>query len=348
MRSLARLVVLAPLALGSPLLAAEGDAPPARPAAAGQAQGAPRVAVLPFVAGTKDAETNNLGSTVQQGLVSELSSSGGVQASAVKGSATDATEAANQARDAGARYVVFGTVQSVNGQVRMTGQVYDAQAGRTVAPLKATGPANNFFAVQDDIARQAQAALGVAPSPATAGQPMYGSAYGSPAGAGAVDSGSHWAGYENAYATAPSAPSYPPPMAPPPPFYGNGGNGNFGYGYGGYFDGFGYGGGIGFVEIDPGSRIGGLGTQRIERFGQLGVSNAPPPPTASNTVRSVGAGSFLPTPVMRTPIPAYARPVQDYRSPNTRFPSPVGVPQRVAPPNLRPGAAPVAPAAVRK
>lgn len=347
LRALARLAVLAPIGLTSALLAAEGDGPatPTRPAASRPDRTAKSVVVLPFTAVTKDAETNKVVDGVQPGLVSELSSTGTVRATAGQESASDAREAADKVRSSGAAYVVLGTVQSVNGQVRISGQLVDTQTGRTVAPLKATGPANDFFAVQDDVARQAQAALGVTPAGSVGGGRA-----GSPANraAGAATADSHWAGYEDFYQaarSAPSAGSYPPPTPPPPPLYGAGfGGGGYGYGGGGYYDGFGFPFSNSGPVVGDGFQSGNVSNGRGFVLGSAGVSNAPPPPTAFNPVRTVAAGSFLPNAAPPTQIPPFNRPVQSYRS---RFlPSPVGQPQRAAPPNLRPGA-PAAPAAAR-
>jgi hypothetical protein len=94
-----------------------------------------------------------------------------------------------------------------------------------------------------------------------------------------------------------------------------------------------------------------LGTVRVETFNSLGHSIIDPPPNNS-TVPTRAAASFYAAPGGPGIIPPHAQPITAYKNPWAPYAAPVGVPQRAAPPNLRPGqsqplAARAAPAAAR-
>ncbi len=63
------------------------------------------------------------------------------------------------ADDAGAAYVIFGTYQVLDQEVRLTAQVMDASTGQYVGAMKATGSLRDLFSLQDELARQAKAVL---------------------------------------------------------------------------------------------------------------------------------------------------------------------------------------------
>ncbi|MDB5294131.1 MAG: hypothetical protein JWO31_114 [Phycisphaerales bacterium] len=318
-----------------PAGAAEGDAPVAS-APTAQADDR-RVFVFPL-------NRAGQGGDVRGGVVDELTAKG-LKVTPVKQfnqeDLGNVSAMSGFARQGGARYAVFGDTQVVGGSARITGQVYDVKADRTLARVKSTGMTARFFDLQDDFVRQVAAALGASGSaPADAAAPSTTSA---PAPAAAPVTDSYWAGYETFYDAGRAAPVSMYPPAPPQQPMGNFGGGNYGYGYGGY----GYYGEYGISGPFPGGVVStGVGypygnynpSGRGLKFGQLGVSNAPPPPTVTGGVPTVAAGSFLPTIGPPTRIPAYNAPVQSYRSPYV--PSPIGQPQRVGAPSLRPGTTP--------
>jgi TolB-like protein len=89
-------------------------------------------------------------------------------------------------RPADADYVVSGTIQRVNGELRVTGRVEDTSTHQVVGGFKATGSERDLFAIEDAIATQLkyvlapQAAampttpLASQPSPTTANAPPSG------------------------------------------------------------------------------------------------------------------------------------------------------------------------------
>jgi hypothetical protein len=83
-------------------------------------------------------------------------------------SAADDAAALKAAKDAGASFVVLGGYQSVENDLRITGQVIDVTTGQPVAGLKATGGQRDLFAMEDTIAAQVKRAL---PQPAPIEQP---------------------------------------------------------------------------------------------------------------------------------------------------------------------------------
>jgi TolB-like protein len=128
----------------------------AAPAGAGERVS---VLVLPFDAASSDVQW--AGKAVQQNLVAELSASRDISAIAGARATTSPEDAASIARPAGAQYAILGGVQANQGEMRVTGFVVDVKAAQTIGVLKATGGARDVFALQDQIAAQARAALPV-------------------------------------------------------------------------------------------------------------------------------------------------------------------------------------------
>ena len=343
LRPLVRWAALAAVAMAVPLpaaRAADGELATSKPAvvpaaaAAAPAASTIKVLVLPFAALGDGSVPAAMGNAMAETLSADLSAPGGAES--VKGTApaADAAAASAQARDRGAKYAVFGTTQSFGGEVRVTGQVVDAQSGGTVGTLRASGPAGQFFAVQDAIVRQVGQAIG---GPAGGRMAASVGEYVRPAPA-APRAGSYWAEYIDLYepvsgsGAGPNYAAIAPPTPPAPPMYGNGNSGYFG---GGYYDG-------GFAGIGVPVQLPypiQLGTVRTQYFGQLGTSIIPPsnypaatpikPPSAQNGVGPHYQGLHG----LNT-----GEPITKYVNPWARFASPVGLPQRAAPPNLRPGA----------
>jgi hypothetical protein len=127
--------------------------------------------------------------------------------------------------------------------------------------------------------------------------------------------------------------AYPvyPPTPPPPPTYGGGGYINpYAFGGGSSFSG---GGDVVIVE----GTLGPLGTVRTQHFNTLGHSIIDPPPGLSRTGFTT-YGAMRPPNGGATAIPAFNAPISKYVNPYAKFAAPVGLPQRAAPPNFRPGA----------
>lgn len=167
-----------PANLAPPLPAASAPAAAAETSATPSAADA-RVLVLPF---TPAAGTNFawVGRAVQQDLVADLSRSTrtAVDAPANVQPAADAAGAVAQGRQAGASIVVFGQFQSAGPSMRLTGQVLDVTTGRPVGGLTATGPADDLFPLEDQVAWQVLHALPAGwvttplpPQPAAGGAP---------------------------------------------------------------------------------------------------------------------------------------------------------------------------------
>lgn len=330
------------LAVGSPVHAADGDAgaPVKAPTTTTPGTNAPgtntpatKVAVLSVGTSSDDAESQKMASAVQQSLTNELALTGAK--AAVSQSSNDAETRIKTARDAGAIYAVAGDIQAVAGSVRIVGQVYDVKSGKVIAPLQATGPAAEFFGVQDEFVRQARAAIPTTGGSVPPSSPATPSTTGLAPSQSAVStippvSGSHWAGFATAGTT--SAPpvvyAAPAPIAPPPPLYG--GTRQPYYGGGGYSE-SGY-----YYPLPDGYVFPQLGTGRTEYLGYMGVSIIPPPPTVPRSAGSLGSVTSR-QPTGPTPLPAYNQSIYKYKNPNTRFAAPVGMPQRAAAPTLRPG-----------
>jgi len=122
----------------------------------------PSIAVLPFT---------NLGGTPEQDFIADGISEDIITALArlrwllviarnstfvYKSRAVDVREVA---RDLGVRYVLEGSVRTVNGRVRVTGQLIDAEAGKHIWAEKYDREIGDIFAVQDDITERVVAAV---------------------------------------------------------------------------------------------------------------------------------------------------------------------------------------------
>src|SRR5687768_12094738 len=126
-----------------------------------------KVLLLPFES-AGEAEKAWVAKAVQQNLVAELSRVNSVKAVTATDAAKDQEAALKAAQDAKADYVVFGSYQAVNGDLRITGQVLDANKKEAVAGLKATGTLRDLFGMEDVIANQVKRAL---PQPVAQAQP---------------------------------------------------------------------------------------------------------------------------------------------------------------------------------
>lgn len=117
-----------------------------------------RVLVLPFDS-VGPAEKAWVARALQQNLLAELGRVNSVQAISGNAGAPDSEAALKLATTANAHYVVFGTYQAVDTDLRITGQVVDVTTKQAVAALKATGPQRDLFGLEDIIAGQVKRAL---------------------------------------------------------------------------------------------------------------------------------------------------------------------------------------------
>jgi TolB-like protein len=148
--------VLAVLASFS--LCQAGVVPATQPGSPSGVSPADKVIVLPIE--SPDGTYKWVGKAIQQDMLVDLTQMTRAQVAAPSGPpAADADAALRAARDAGAAYVVFGTVQNAGAQLRVIGQVLDVASGKSVANLKATAPADDLFPIEDALAMQVARAL---------------------------------------------------------------------------------------------------------------------------------------------------------------------------------------------
>jgi TolB-like protein len=162
--------LLTPLALLVAALAtsARADLPATRPAEA------PAVLVLPFARLSPSTDDAWIGPAVQGSLLSDLARSRAFTVhpdSATSAAVSDEAAAVRSARSAGARYVVVGSYQVVDHDVRFLGGLLDAESERRIGSLKSTGPLSELFALQDVMGRQLERQLSGALGTAAASEP---------------------------------------------------------------------------------------------------------------------------------------------------------------------------------
>lgn len=117
-----------------------------------------KVLLLPFES-AGEAERAWVAKAVQQNLVAELSRVNSVQVVTGNDPAKDQEGALKTAQDAKADYIVFGSYQAIDGELRITGQVLDVNKKEAVTGLKATGSVRDLFGMEDVIAHQVKRAL---------------------------------------------------------------------------------------------------------------------------------------------------------------------------------------------
>jgi TolB-like protein len=114
---------------------------------------APDVYLTPFHLIAGDADWAWTGQAVEQSLQVDLTRAAHTPA------VGDPADPLAAARSAGARYLVTGTYQWADPQLRFTGQLTDAATGSVVAGLSATRDAHALFALEDDLSAQILHAL---------------------------------------------------------------------------------------------------------------------------------------------------------------------------------------------
>jgi TolB-like protein len=113
------------------------------------------ILILPFasVSGADDAW---IGKAAQQDLYADLTQ-GTILRVLAPGSvpaAVDQGAALGKARELGASFVVFGQSQTAGKEVRLSGQVLGVIDGKPLGAIKATGPIDELFELEDALAGQ--------------------------------------------------------------------------------------------------------------------------------------------------------------------------------------------------
>lgn len=115
--------------------------------------------VFPFRSVSPTPQLAWISPAVQQSLLADLSSALPGSAAQVDNPAMGSDEAVKIAVQANARYAIFGSYQSIEGLLRLTGQVWDAQQNKSIAGLKVTGEARDIFTLEDELAVQIKRAV---------------------------------------------------------------------------------------------------------------------------------------------------------------------------------------------
>ncbi len=117
-----------------------------------------KVLTLPFDA-VGDSAKPWIAKAVQQNLQAELSRFSSVTPVAGDTPISEVSVAVRLGEGAHADYVVFGSYQVVEGDLRLTGHVVDVAKKESIAGLKATGTQRDLFGLEDVIANQVKRSL---------------------------------------------------------------------------------------------------------------------------------------------------------------------------------------------
>lgn len=126
-----------------------------------------KVLLIPFDS-VGPAEKQWVAKALQQNLLAELSRVNSVQVVTQERPVSETDAALKAASAVSADYVVFGSYQAVDGDLRMTGQVFDVNKKQAVAGLKSTGSQRDLFGMEDVISNQVRRAL---PQPVVEAKP---------------------------------------------------------------------------------------------------------------------------------------------------------------------------------
>ena len=163
-----------------------------------------KVLILPFESIGPEPK-DWIARALSQNLMAELARVPSIEPAA-GAPVTDQETAVRVAQATGAKFVVFGSYQAVDSDLRITGQVVDTETKQAVGGLKATGTLRDLFGLEDTIASQVKRAL-------TQGQPQP-----APAAAKAPEMLEHPRPADAAGAAgappAPALPLPPPAIAP--------------------------------------------------------------------------------------------------------------------------------------
>jgi TolB-like protein len=171
------LAAAAAIAVGAmvPSAAVAASVEPAAPPAVAQPAATPmRVLVLPFAPVANEQRDAWIGRAISEALTADLSIDRALSVSTEKTNAVDDLAGAIEAgKKAGVQRVIFGTFQSVGENVRVTGQIADVESGKATGGIKATGPLQELFSLQDSLVHQIELRLGRPGLPAPPPQPAH-------------------------------------------------------------------------------------------------------------------------------------------------------------------------------
>src|SRR5689334_7919390 len=111
-----------------------------------------KVLVLPFQQIGGDASHQFIASALAQSMIADISRAS-LRAIPSAASFSDPIQAA---REHGAQYVVFGTYQINQTELRINGQVADVKTAQSLGSIKVTGATRDLFALEDTAGEQAR------------------------------------------------------------------------------------------------------------------------------------------------------------------------------------------------
>lgn len=124
----------------------------------------PSIAVLPFENIGHDARWERFADGITDDIITDLSQFRDLAVIArnstnvYKGKPLDIRQIG---RDLNVKYLLEGSIQSMGGRIRVTAQLIEAQSGSHVWSQRYDRPADDLFAVQNDVAQEIAATLGV-------------------------------------------------------------------------------------------------------------------------------------------------------------------------------------------
>lgn len=167
---------IAALLVGTAACVPAADPPPVPPQS-NLRQPTASLLLLPFSALNDDGRHQWISKAIQQNFMAELGQSASVRLIApasqpAAAAPVDLQGAIQTAHDAQATLVVFGNYQVIEPDVRVMGQVVNADSGQLLGNLKATGKMSELFAIEDSLANQLQQLVAPAES-INAQAPVY-------------------------------------------------------------------------------------------------------------------------------------------------------------------------------
>jgi TolB-like protein len=115
-----------------------------------------KVAVVPFdVHG--DTGRDWLGRAMQEGLATGLHQASGVIVAGV--APANAAGAMSMTKSTGADAVIFGSIQLVDEQIRVTGQIVSTDTGESLGTLRSDGSLRDLFDIEDTLAARVERIL---------------------------------------------------------------------------------------------------------------------------------------------------------------------------------------------
>lgn len=154
MRTSIHAIVIAGLVMSSYVRLVEGAVADAKHPSEG------KIVILPFAAANPAEPQSRIGESIRQGLLADLLPVAPGRVESLQAPSGDQA-ALPAARHAGAQYVVTGAFAISDDEVRLTAQVLDVGTGKAIAGIKATSPANQLFALEENVSGQLRRAVGL-------------------------------------------------------------------------------------------------------------------------------------------------------------------------------------------